>query len=456
MNLRWKITLQFTAIVALLMIAASTATYLISVAQRHNDFYDRLERQANIIAKLLVEVEEINTEVLFRIEQDNPSSLPFEKIKIYSSGDSLLFNTDIQQEIPVSAPLLEALHQGNKREFIVGDYEVLGLPYSEKGQQFAVIAAAQDVNGFRKMNRLLLVLLIVFASSLMVCFGAGWFFAGRALRPISRVIMQVNDINASRLNLRLDEGNRKDEIARLAATFNRLLDRIESAFKLQRTFIANASHELRTPLTSITGQLEVTLLKSRTEEEYRKVIDSVLEDMKNLNTLSNKLLQLAQASGEPDRSEFSLLRFDEVLWQSRSDLLRAFPEYRIVVEISQEIEDDRQLTIEGNEQLLRTALLNLLDNGCKYSALRSVVVQVEPAKGQLRVTFTDQGIGIPEEDLRYIVEPFFRAKNTSNQKGHGIGLSLVQRILIIHNASMSIHSEVGKGTQVVLLFNTIS
>ena len=150
----------------------------------------------------------------------------------------------------------------------------------------------------------------------------GWFFSGRALKPISDVVKKVEDISITSLNLRVFEGNGTDEIGRLANTFNKMLERLETSFAMQKTFIANASHELRTPLTSINGQLEVLMMKDRSTMEYKSALGSVLDDIRSLIDLSNRLLLIARTSGEGPVNINKKLRIDEILWQAQEEILR--------------------------------------------------------------------------------------------------------------------------------------
>jgi signal transduction histidine kinase len=264
------------------------------------------------------------------------------------------------------------------------------------------------------------------------------------------VVKEVDSITISSLNLRLAEGNGQDEIARLAHTFNNMLARLENAFKMQKNFIANASHELRTPLTAITGQLEVLLLKERNEQEYLKTITSVLEDMKNLNLTSNRLLLLAQASSETAESVFKLHRIDEIAWQVRSEILKRNPNYTVQIEFDMEEDDFDFLEFKGNELLIKTCILNLIENACKYSENHTSKVVIKATKTELQMQFTDEGIGIEKDDLAKIFEPFHRGKNAITYRGHGIGLSLVKRIVELHKGEISINSKLGEGTSVLV------
>lgn len=445
MNIRTKLTLLFIVIVAVIITLASFSIYYSSADYRQDDFYNRLMNKAINTAKLLIEVEEVDASLLRRIERDNPLSLPREKIIIYNFKNEILFSTDEEKEIKINSNLLDQIRLEDQIRFTQGEFEVLGFLYSDKYDRFVVVTGAVDIYGLKKLQNLRLILVIVCCASIFVVSIAGWIYAGRALRPISRVIENVKEISITSLNLRVDEGNKTDELAQLAHTFNEMLDRLEQAFKIQKNFIANASHELRTPLTAITGQLEVLLMKSRSPEEYQTSVQSILEDIKNLNGISNRLLLLAQTSSDNTEKTFEDLRVDELLWQVREDLLKHHPNYTIEIILDEEL-DDQTLTIAGDEQLFKTALVNLIENGCKYSEDHKVTIRVKNDRNRMHLTFEDKGIGIAEDDLKVIFQPFQRGKNAQKEKGHGIGLSLVDSIIRIHNGAIRVNSSLNKGT----------
>jgi signal transduction histidine kinase len=288
--------------------------------------------------------------------------------------------------------------------------------------------------------------------SIILTFISAWVYAGRALRPITNVIDQVNEIGAGSLNLRVDEGNGNDEIAKLSLTFNNMLCRLEKSFKLQENFFANASHELRTPLAAIYGQIEVVLMKDRPGEEYKKVMQSMMEEINNLIVISNRLLMLAQASSENIITDFRPVRIDEIIWQSKSELQKHHPRYQIPIHISSEIDEEAKFLVSGNEQLMKAAVMNLMDNGCKYSPDHQVQVTIDRENENLSISFQDNGIGIPEYDHANILEPFYRGRNASHVKGHGIGLSLVDLIVRLHGGTFSFTSVVDQGSTFKILF----
>ncbi|MBU0763902.1 MAG: HAMP domain-containing protein [Bacteroidetes bacterium] len=445
MKIRSILTLQFALIVTVIFIAASVAIYLTSSGHRREDFYDRLKSKATNTAKLLIEVEAVDLKLLKIIEKDNPVSLPNERISIFNYLNDTIYSTDAAEVLNTGKEMLNRIRLEREVKLRQGDYEVLGFLFTDKFDRFVVVIAATDIFGFRKLKNLRIALFSVFGASILLVLISGWFYAGRALRPISRVIEQVNAIGISSLNLRVDEGNGNDEIAKLAQTFNRMLVRLETAFRVQKNFIANASHELRTPLTAITGQAEVVLMKDRSVSEYKEALYSVLEDMKSLNSTSNRLLLLAQASSETSEVSFGRVRMDDILWQARTELLRRHKEYSIEI-IFDDSFNDELLEVMGNEQLMKTAVLNLMENGCKYSTPNEIRVTLGMIGKSIFIRFEDKGIGIPAEDMEHIFEPFHRSINALSVKGHGIGLSLVDRILRLHKGIIRVESEVNRGT----------
>ncbi len=445
MQIRKKLTYRFISIVEVILFFSSLAIYISAADYRKDDFYNRLLNKGQNTAKLLIEVAEVDADLLHKIEDDNPMSLPEEKIIIYNYKNERLFNTDEENELKVDNELIDRIRLEEEIRFEQQQLEAVGFMFTDTYDRFVVIVAGKDIYGLNKLRNLRNILLFVFASGIVIISISGWIYAGKALSPISKVIERVNRISITSLDLRLEEGAANDEIVQLAHTFNDMLERLEKAFKMQKDFIANASHELRTPLTAITGQLEVVLMQNRNEEEYRNTMISVLDDMKNLNNISNRMLMLAQASSESSRVDFIKIRVDDILWQVQAELIRRNPAYRITISFADSMDDEEQLTITGNEQLLKSAFSNLMENGCKYSNDHAVHVFVRPAPLRLHLIFSDRGIGIAPDDLRHIFEPFHRGSNALGYKGHGIGLSLVDRIVRLHEGDISVKSNLGEG-----------
>ncbi|MDD3052414.1 MAG: HAMP domain-containing sensor histidine kinase [Candidatus Cloacimonetes bacterium] len=448
MQIRTRLAMLFLFIGGVIMIIASAAVYFSSASFRRDYFYKRLENKANNTAKLLIEVDEIDVNLLKKIETDNPVNLPEEKIIIFDYKNKVLYSSDEKNKITIDPKLNNRIRLEGEIKFKHDKYEVLGVLYTERYDRFVVIASAIDIDGLSKLRNLRIILIIVCLSSFIIFSVAGWIFAAKALLPISGVVRRVEEIEISSLNLRVDEGNGTDEIAKLARTFNNMLERLEVAFKLQKDFISNASHEIRTPLTSINGQIEVLLMKERSSEEYISAVSSVLEDIKTLTDLANRLLLLAHATSGEMNANHRSVRIDEILWQAKEEMRKFKKEYNINVSLGSSISDAEQMIIHGDEYLLKTALLNIIENSCKYSDNHSVDVNIENNRKQIIISFSDKGIGIPEEDLDEIFEPFHRGSNAKAIEGHGIGLSLVYQVIKNHNGTINISSIINQGTTV--------
>ncbi|MBP7399983.1 MAG: HAMP domain-containing protein [Chitinophagales bacterium] len=450
MQIRQRLSNQFIFIVFIILLLFSIAIYILSANYRKTIFYERIESKAQNVANLLLEVDEIDAGLLRKIENANPITLPNENIIIFNYLNDTLFSSPDNVALQIDQTLIDNIRLEGEIKFNQGEYENIGFLFTSRYDRFVVIAGAIDVFGKQRLLYLRNVLIIAFSTFLIVLIFVGNLYARQALRPISNVIKQVKNISASSMNLRLNEGNSNDEIAQLSSTFNQMLHRLETAFSIQKNFIANASHEMRTPLTSITGQLEVLLLQNRSTEEYKKTIISVLEDIKLMNRTSDRLLMLAQASSEVTLSTLLPVRIDDIIWKARSELLKYNPEYNSIVVLDESL-DATQMVIAGNEILLTTAVVNLMENSCKYSENKEAHLELKPLQNKIQLLFTDSGIGIIKSDLKNLTQPFYRGKNIGNRKGHGIGLSIVESIIKIHSGEMTITSELGKGTQIKVL-----
>lgn len=450
MKIRQKLTLQFFLMASVILLLFSLAVYVASATYRRDDFYQRLESRAISTARLLIEVDEIDTDLLTKIEEDNPVSLPDEKIIIFNYKNEILYSTDTRNVIIYDDDLLTRIRTSGVVRTTSGRYELLGILFPEEFNRFVVLSAARDIYGFDKMKNLRMILLLLTSLFLLLFYPAGWLFAARSLSPISKVVERVEEISITSLDLRVDEGNGKDELAHLAHTFNRMLERLETAFEVQKDFISNASHELRTPLTAVTGQLEVLLMKERPGQEYREATEAVLEDIKKLNRLLDRLLLMAHASSEGATEGFGDVRIDETLWEAREEIIKHNREYSVNIALDETISDIENLTIRGDEHLLQSAIINIMENGCKYSPDRSVRVYLTHDGHNIMVRFSDNGPGIAEDEMERIFESFYRSKSTSYVRGHGIGLSLAKKIIDIHRGEVSVTSKPGEGTTITL------
>jgi signal transduction histidine kinase len=451
MQIRTRLTLQFLLSGGAIMVIASVAIFYASVGFRHEDFYNRLTDKARNTAKLFLVVHEMNAALVNHIQNENPVKFHNERIIILNAVNDTLYTTDSNRDIELKNEILGQVRAGVKTEYIQEPYEVVGIPFTAGSDQYVVMAAATDPEGSIYLSKLRIILVIVCFISLLLFFISGWLYSGKALKPMSDVVKKVEEITITSLDLRISEGKGTDEIGRLAKTFNNMLERLETAFAVQKVFIANASHELRTPLTSINGQLEVLMMKERSTTEYKNALASVLDDIRSLIDLSNRLLLIARTSAEGPMNFSQKIRIDETVWQVREEILRFNPGYQIHISIDPSLTDYDQMLVAGDESLLRVAVSNIIDNACKYSADHKVHVKLQHIENQIGVIFEDRGIGISTEDISRIYEPFYRGANALTHKGTGIGLPLVNQIIKNHNGDIEIASEINVGTIVTVL-----
>lgn len=458
MQIRTKLTLLFFLITASLLLFSLFTIYFFSAKYQKDEFYSRLKDRANTTVDLLIRVEQVDSTLLKLIDINKKDVLYYENIsvydyqnkEIYTNNDSIHF----REILPDLDQFLKEIRLHGENKISIDDIEIIGVQYQNGPDKFIVLACAIDKYGLDNLRNLRRILAFVFILVLIIVVIAGWMYSGRVLKPISGVINEVNNISANNLNLRLGEGNKKDEIARLSATFNNMLNRIERAFKTQKTFVSNASHELRNPLTAITAQLEVTLLNERDPEEYKKIISSVLEDIKRLNEMSHRLLQLTRIDSDTSTFKLKPIRIDDVIWEAKKEFVFHNPDCKVKLVLFELPENEEQLNIRGNKQFLKTCFINLMDNSCKFSLDNSVTIKIfaDPKKKRLYVEFIDKGIGIAENEVKYIFEPFYRGKYASHVKGYGIGLSIVEKIIFAHNAEIKVDSNINIGTTIILTF----
>src|SRR5258708_13946234 len=279
---------------------------------------------------------------------------------------------------------------------------------------------------------------------------AGWFFARDLLRPLEKILDDLDKITIHNLYSRLESPSHSSEIDHLVNNANSLLARLESSFQAQKSFISNVSHEIRTPLSIILGELEIAS-SDFDEDKRQRHLDSFKEEVNRMVRLTEQLLWLGHSFRDKQDIYFSRVRIDEVIFEAVK-LTRIGRNGHQNVEVTYGFEpiDDAELTVTGNEDLLKALSTNLIENGLKYSAADSPVsVLIQSFDDSLKITFIDQGRGISPADIPHIFEPFYRGVNNQQQpKGYGIGLHLCKQIADIHGASLYVVHSSSRGTSI--------
>lgn len=446
MNIRNRIALQFSLIVASILLLFSLVVYVVSDSYRREEFYERLKRKARTTTRFLVEVKEVDKNLLKIIDRNTLTAMIAEKVLVFDERNQLLYASVDDQVIRFSPALLRQVRQEKEVETYSDDNELVGILYTEGDQQLVVLASAHDRFGRSKLRNLRVTLTWGLFAGIGLTVVLGVFFAGQSLQPISRINQQIKTITARNLRQRLDEGRRQDEIDQLAINFNAVLSRLEKAFEQQRTFVSHASHELRTPLAALKSEIQLGLRKRLSVEEHEQVLQNLMLDTDRLVGLSNSLLLLARTLENIQQMPLSSVRLEEILFEARDELLSVHPDYRISVEYENLPATEEETLVEGNPGLLRRVVLNLLDNACKYSPDRTARVSIATDPHDCRISVRDEGIGIPPDELKQIFDPFSRASNAFGYEGFGVGLSICLRIVELHRGALSAQSQLGEGS----------
>ena len=453
MQIRNRLTLQFLLIVAGIMLISLSYIYLQFKNHLQNEFYNNLRSKAIMTIDMIVgKPWGIPTDHLSASSDENDEKFSYtENIRIYSDDFTRIYSINpVHNE--VSGNILRKIVAEKESRFSLNKYSAIGILYTKNDSKFIVIAESIfDPTQLYKLRNILFWVFGIFISLVAL---AGWLFSGQALAPLNRIMNQVDTLLPSDLTRRLDFTDQNDELSRLTKTFNKLLDRVQNAFSTQKLFLSNISHELKNPMNVIISQLEIALTKDRSKADYQYTISSVLEDVKELNDVSTKLMQLARINSDGTDIVFTWFRIDEALWQTRDSLLRSHPSFNANVQIIDLPESEESLLIWGNEQLLRTALYNLMENACKYSPENTVTVQLTFNDGLILLEIQDSGTGIPEGEIPMIFNPFYRSSQTAMVRGSGIGLSLVDNIMKLHNVPMKLTSTLEVGTTFYLEFTS--
>lgn len=449
MKTKTRIALAFFLSSVLTIIAFSGVVYYFVTQYSFTDFYKRLEIRAVFIAKS--QLEEHETKVLKEVRDEHLEILPNQQQHIFEIKKGKNYK-DEAKHLKLPTSFFEQVLKTGSGSHRNGDIFFSGIKHQGSKGDHIVIVSAENYYTNHHLAYLRNIFIAAIAIVTLLTLYISIFFSRRVFNPVREINEKVKNISSRSLHLRLETSTVKDEISELKVTFNNMLDRLETAFETQKNFISNASHELRTPLTAIIGETDVTLSKERKPEEYIESLKVVQQEAERLETITRSLLFLAQTGFKNQEQNMKLVRIDQLLWDVKENVERMNPRNKVIMNLSLIPESPEKLKVYGNEQLLLLALNNIVINGCKYSMHKPVTVSIGTTDDKIIVVVRDEGIGIPENELKYIYDPFFRASNTRNFEGYGIGLPLARNIMRIHQGEILVTAVEGKGTTVQLTF----
>ncbi|MDI9879263.1 HAMP domain-containing sensor histidine kinase [Flectobacillus longus] len=451
MKTRTKMASIFFTSCLLTILLLGTAVYYSFNKYSHVDFDKRVQTRAIIASKYYLEKDTNKSEAYKMIREQFFEKLHKEKemvIQITSTQALDYYST--KYHLPEN--FLKQIIMSGKATHRDGDLVYSGLRYSQGTKTSVVVVSAENYFTAHHLAYLRNVLLIAIGLGTLLTLYVSIYFSTHIFDPVKEITDKVRQISTDNIHLRLDEPTNNHEIGELASTFNQLLDRLETAFEIQKNFISNASHELGTPLTVIIGEADLALRKERTSEVYQEAIHNILTQAERLDHITKSLLFLAQSGYQGDKPNREIVRTDQLLWDVKETFDRLSPKNYIIVDLSEVPEDPKRLKIMGNRQLLLVAFSNIIGNACKYSHNKPVTIFIKATDLEVILVIKDQGIGIPDEEISQIFNPFFRASNTQLFEGYGIGLPLSRNVIKMHNGYLEVTSQVGVGTTFTVRF----
>lgn len=443
-----KITRLFFSIATAGLILINAAIFYFVSKFNFDDFFKRLEARVNIAAEINLHpdeksssYQEVRTRYLEKLEH--------EREYIIKLNDSTVAKFEKDLNLPHS--FYTTIVSKGRARYNNGNDFYAGSSFKTDHGNYLVIISAANPSGFNELATLKRVLFIVFFIAVFLTYVIGKVFSFYTVKPVNKVIRSVKKISADNLHMRLEEKKGKDEISELILTFNNMLNRLETAFETQNNFVSNASHELKTPMSIITSETELLLSQNELPPKAIASAKIILSHAEKLGHITTSLLALAQTGFDGKKQNWQLIRVDELVLMVADSVKKIDPDTNVQINFDTLPDNDNSLYTEGNINLLQLALSNIVLNACKYSNNRPVEIQISCDQERISLSVKDQGIGIPKNEQQHIFEPFFRASNTGDFEGYGIGLPLTLNIIRIHKGSIGIISEEKIGTEMRII-----
>ena len=459
MTLRVRLTLWYGTALALILIIFSTVLYVVTARSLRDAVDQSLEETAAAAVRALEERGFLPLVDEGELMSQFPELARIDKFfQIFSpSGTITIRSPNVKQhEMPLSRQALEVAYAG-RTLFESAKYpkepplRLISVPIVYRGSLLYIIQVGTTMDSVEHtLNRLLLVLLVSMPVALVVSLAGGWFMAGRALRPVDAITLAAQRIAGGDLTQRLTAPVSADEIGRLANTFNDMIDRLETSFRQIRQFSSDASHELRTPLTVMRGETELALRRPRETEDYKAVMESNLEEIDRMTRIVDELLFLSRADMGEVKMEHLPVSLDSLIEdvQRQASLLGQERDVQILLSAT------TPAVVLGDELRLRELFLNLVDNAIKYSRSGGTVeMALTIEQEQARLSVTDHGIGIAQEDQPQIFDRFYRTDHARahTKKGTGLGLAICIWIAESHRGQIEVQSKIGEGSTFTVL-----
>lgn len=317
----------------------------------------------------------------------------------------------------------------------------------QDGVMFGVIQVGTSLAQLETALREVIETFLLIAPGILIV-GAliSYWLAGRAFAPIDRLIQAARAIQAGNLQQRVPVPRARDEVRRLAATLNEMIERLEQVFLRQRRFVADASHELRTPVAVIRSKADMALLSVYSPDDYLRLFSSISTEAQRLSHLLADLLVLARMDERQMHLDKESVRLDQLVQAVAAEAQPLADQHQVTLQV----QANTPVTILGDEARMIQVVMNLLENAMSYTNPGGqVTLCVQQDGKQAKLTVEDTGIGIAKEHLPHLIERFYRvdlARAQTDRSHSGLGLSIVDGIVKAHDGILQIESQPGQGS----------
>ena len=329
------------------------------------------------------------------------------------------------------------------QDIIITSVKKEGVPNENMDLQEVTVSLKKAGTQFNLWGMAALFLVLILGT------GATWLMAGHVLKPLKELSSAIEEISGNDLSNRVEIQGRQDEIGRLARSFNHMMDKVSASFERQKRFSASAAHELKTPLATILVNLEVLELDGKTSpDRMEKVLAIVKANTERMIRLVEDLMRLTSDKDHEMEEEVELSEVFAITLYELSPLIRK-------KDLTVSIENTPDISLTGSRVMLYRVMSNLLENAAKYNREHgSISIVTGRDDNGVTVKIEDTGIGIPEEALPHIFEPFYRVDQSRSRAvgGAGLGLPLVKDIVEKHGGEVTVKSAAGEGTTFILRF----
>jgi len=300
-------------------------------------------------------------------------------------------------------------------------------------------------------SKLLQLLIIILPIGIIFSILCGFFVTQRSLNIINRINKTAQSITSKNLHKRINVPKGNDEIKELIVTLNSMINRLDKSFTMIKQFSQDAAHELRTPLTIIQGEIEELLTYEKIPVTISHSLESILEEIQYLISISNTLMLLHSIDTEEINYNFSKIDLNSIVVDTYEDAKILSIEKNQKIKLLQ----NDTVQLKGNEELLTRLLWNLIDNSVKYTPEGgNITLELKQEKQTGIIIVQDNGIGIPKHDIPKIFERFYRVDKSRSRKlgGSGLGLAICKWIVELHRGTIQVESELAKGTKIIINF----